>query len=175
MLHALALHPTFVSPAITHINVEVVNNDRALTLHYHVHGDVGAVLWPPPRARERRDELWKRTCFEAFVQAHGEESYLEFNFSPTSQWAAYRFDRYRGGMREADIAAPGIDTRIESERAELIATLPPLPARARVGLSVIIETKGGETSYWALAHPPGKPDFHHRDCFALEITPSENA
>ena len=21
-------------------------------------------------------------------------------------------------------------------------------------------------SYWALAHPPGKPDFHHSDCFA---------
>ncbi|MBI3061386.1 MAG: hypothetical protein HYY83_05345 [Deltaproteobacteria bacterium] len=27
----------------------------------------------------------------------------------------------------------------------------------------------GTISYWALKHPPGKPDFHHPDAFALEI------
>lgn len=175
MLHALTLHPMFVSPAIMHIDVEVSHKDGALTLHYRVHGDVGAILWPQRRAPERRDELWKHTCFEVFVQARGEESYLEFNFSPSSQWAAYRFDRYRAGMCEAVVAAPSIDARIDSDRAELTATLAPLPARARLGLSAIVETRGGEKSYWALAHPPDKPDFHHRDCFALEITPSGGA
>ena len=29
----------------------------------------------------------------------------------------------------------------------------------------------GGISYWALAHPPGKPDFHHADGFALELSP----
>jgi len=24
-------------------------------------------------------------------------------------------------------------------------------------------------SYWALRHPPGGPDFHHADCFAMEL------
>ena len=38
-----------------------------------------------------------------------------------------------------------------------------------VGLSAVIEEQGGVLSYWALRHPPGKPDFHHRDSFAMEL------
>jgi len=38
-----------------------------------------------------------------------------------------------------------------------------------VGLSTIVEENNGRISYWALAHPPGKPDFHHPDCFRLEL------
>jgi hypothetical protein len=38
-----------------------------------------------------------------------------------------------------------------------------------LGLSAVIEENDGRISYWALAHPPGKPDFHHPDCFALEL------
>jgi hypothetical protein len=40
----------------------------------------------------------------------------------------------------------------------------------RLGLSAIIEEASGQRSYWALAHPPGKPDFHHPDSFALEVS-----
>jgi hypothetical protein len=35
----------------------------------------------------------------------------------------------------------------------------------------VIEDQSGGVSYWALAHPPGKPDFHHADGFALEFSP----
>jgi hypothetical protein len=38
-----------------------------------------------------------------------------------------------------------------------------------VGLSVIVEEMNGRLSYWALAHPPGKPDFHDPACFALQL------
>jgi hypothetical protein len=41
----------------------------------------------------------------------------------------------------------------------------------RLGLSALIEETSGRKSYWALAHPPGKPDFHHADCFAHEFLP----
>jgi hypothetical protein len=37
------------------------------------------------------------------------------------------------------------------------------------GLSAVIADKDGRTAYWALAHPPGKADFHHKDCFALQL------
>ena len=40
----------------------------------------------------------------------------------------------------------------------------------RFGLAAVIEETNGRRSYWALAHPPGKPDFHHADGFALEVT-----
>jgi hypothetical protein len=41
----------------------------------------------------------------------------------------------------------------------------------RLGLSALIEDTSGRTSYWALAHPAGKPDFHHNDCFTYEFSP----
>jgi hypothetical protein len=34
----------------------------------------------------------------------------------------------------------------------------------------VVEEKDGLLSYWALNHPPGKPDFHHPDAFVLELT-----
>jgi hypothetical protein len=39
----------------------------------------------------------------------------------------------------------------------------------RLGLSAVIEDHYGRLGYWALRHPPGKPDFHNAACFALEI------
>src|ERR1700730_8219275 len=39
----------------------------------------------------------------------------------------------------------------------------------RIGLAAVIEDTSGHKSYWALAHPPGKADFHHSDSFALEF------
>jgi hypothetical protein len=39
----------------------------------------------------------------------------------------------------------------------------------QIGLSAVVEDINERLSYWALRHPPGKPDFHHPDNFALEI------
>jgi hypothetical protein len=44
-----------------------------------------------------------------------------------------------------------------------------------LALSAVIETLDGAKSYWALAHPPGKPDFHHADCFAIELPAASGA
>jgi hypothetical protein len=38
----------------------------------------------------------------------------------------------------------------------------------RLGLSALIEDSDGGKSFWALAHPPGAPDFHHADNFVDE-------
>ena len=47
--------------------------------------------------------------------------------------------------------------------------------RLQLGLSAVIEEVNGRKSYWALAHPVGKPDFHHNDCFTLELSVSEGS
>jgi hypothetical protein len=39
----------------------------------------------------------------------------------------------------------------------------------RLGLSAVIAEADGRMAYWALAHPAGRPDFHHPDCFALDL------
>ncbi len=42
-------------------------------------------------------------------------------------------------------------------------------APATVSLAAVIEEDQGPISYWALAHPPGDPNFHHPDCFVARL------
>ena len=138
---------------------------------------IGDLRMPPEAALTRAHELWQHTCFEAFVRASPSTAYYEFNFAPSMQWAAYRFSTYRRGMSVAnDVSAPRIEVQSSGELYELQASLEldgmsSLPSEAvwRLGLSVVIEETSGRKSFWALAHPPGKADFHHSDCFAYEL------
>jgi hypothetical protein len=99
--------------------------------------------------------------------------YLEFNFSPSTEWAAYRFSGYREGMAELDVTPPRISVTRTEHRLELTAEIELPDDVTRIGLSAVVEELGGTKSYWALRHPPGdKPDFHHADCFALELPPA---
>src|SRR5205809_1153314 len=102
MRQFLRLHPDSSSLAAAHIEVEV-NRPRAarLALSYSVTGNLGDVCIPPIGAAARSDELWRHTCFEAFVRASSANEYYEFNFAPSTQWATYRFSSYRSGMRVA--------------------------------------------------------------------------
>jgi hypothetical protein len=174
MRQFLKLHPVSDCPAITSIEVDVARpRAGALLLTYQVTGKIDALRIPLPVASARADELWRHTCFEAFVCPLPGEAYCEFNFAPSTQWAAYRFDGYRNGMRvAAEIGAPHIDVQRASERFTLRAALESgaLPSgRWRVGLAAVIEDAEGRLSYWALAHAAGKPDFHRADCFICEI------
>ena len=92
---ALRLHPDSLSLAATHIDVDVARPYAgSLMLCYFVTGKIGGLRLPPIAPPGRAEELWRHTCFEAFVRSPREQSY-EFNFSPSSQWAAYWFDGYR--------------------------------------------------------------------------------
>jgi hypothetical protein len=172
MHYALRPHPDCRCDAITSIDVDVERNGAALTLRYRVLGDIAALVLPPVSESVRADGLWQHTCFEAFVRENGSRAYCELNFSPSTEWDAYLFDDYRQGVRNADIARPAIAVRSSEREFELRGTAM-LPAMAdapwRLALSAVIEEASGRKSYWALAHPPGKPDFHHPDCFVAEL------
>ena len=43
-----------------------------------------------------------------------------------------------------------------------------LDAGSSLGLSAVIEERG-RTSYWALGHAAGRPDFHDRTCFRARL------
>jgi len=152
-----------------------LKDDGALMLEYVIVGDIGDLSMPPPAPPERTDGLWQTTCFELFVA--DADGYREFNFSPSGQWAAYRFAGYREGMTPLDMPAPTIGLAQSGEQLALTVTLdasalPPMPWK--IGLSAVIEEQDGTKSYWALAHPPGRPDFHHPTCFALELPAPES-
>lgn len=157
--------------SIVRIVASVTRAGKHATICYDVVGPIAAITFPDLAPPARRDELWKATCFELFVQVPGEDGYIEWNFAPSGEWAAYRFDGYRAGMRNADVATPVISTEVSGNlfRMSVTAELGDQPLRA--GLSAVIRDVDGNTSYWALAHPAGKADFHHTDGFVLELAP----
>ena len=119
----------------------------------------------------RADDLWRTTCFEAFIRAGDEPGYSEWNFAPSGDWAAYAFADYREGQTEAAVgAAPYVRFEDNFTWWAVGATISlPVEPDLTLGLSAVIEQADGTKSYWALAHPPGKPDFHHPDCFAAKL------
>jgi hypothetical protein len=181
MRQALKLHPDSHCSAAAHIDVDVWRpRAGSLVMRYFVTGEISGLHMPPVTAAARTDELWQHSCFEAFVRTSPGAGYYEFNFAPSTQWAAYRFSGYRTGMRVAtEISAPHIEVQWSRECYTLQAALEldglsslPLDSGWRLGLSALIEETSGRKSYWALAHPPGKADFHHPDCFAYELHPA---
>jgi len=178
MRHSLALHPDSRCNAVTRIDVEATRPRRGqLVLRYTVTGKIADLRLPRPTVSTRTDELWRHTCFEAFLRAPSGDVYYEFNFAPSTQWAAYAFNFYRSGMRVADeVGGPFIEVQRGADFYLLQASLD-LERLAhvtqngvwRLGLSAVIEEESDALSYWALKHPPGRADFHHSDCFALEL------
>jgi len=173
----LTPHPTSPAGPIRAVAVLLEREGGDVRLRFTAVGRIDEVRWPPA-GRGRADDLWRHTCFEAFVQT--DDGYVEFNLSPSGQWASYRFDAPRQGMREAIETVEAIAFNRSKDGAELAArlTLPgpygPFPAFAGMsgtffGLSAVIEAVDGTSSYWALAHPSDKPDFHHPHSFTLEL------
>jgi hypothetical protein len=165
----LIRHPNTLS-TITRVEVEMSRPaPQVLSLRYVVADLQSTLVVPAPASGERRDNLWQRTCFEAFICIPGGDAYYELNLSPSTQWAAYRFDSFREGMANAEgVIAPQIEWLATDDGFELrtltdLSGLAGLPADApwRLGLTAVIEDGPDQLSYWALTHPPGVQDFHN--------------
>ena len=177
---ALTRHPTTPSSAVQAIEVEVCRaGGTTIQLSYALKGDIAGLLLPVGDSAGRSDKLWEHTCFEAFVAGQDDsEDYFEFNFAPSMEWAAYAFSAYRQGMRALEGAWPprisvsydasclGLDAVIDLDSLPLLRNSPVL----RLALCAVVEDTERRRSYWALAHPPGKPDFHHANGFVFALS-----
>jgi hypothetical protein len=177
----LTAHPSTPSDAVRSLEVHVRAEEPAiLVFQYSLDADMSRVRVPPSGAGGQADALWKHTCFEAFVAPADAPGYHEFNFSPSLDWAIYRFTAYREGMSLAEIGrSPEISVRrgddgLELRSAVRLGHLADLrdARHLRIALAAVIEDENGRLSYWGLRHAPGKPDFHHSNAFALEIARS---
>jgi len=176
---SLLPHPDFPNSATRSISVEVSQAQDCLTLVYRVDGEIGDILWPLPGAGGRADRLWEHSCFEAFIAPVGGAAYTEINLATSGQWAVYDFDGYRAGMTPVERISFALGRSFKPDHITFSAVthLPVLEngSEWRLGLTAIIEAKDGSKSYWALAHPPGKPDFHNADCFTARLAAPERA
>lgn len=171
-------HPETRSEAVRRVGASVRRTPGgALAVTYTLEGDFDRLRVPAPGLPRVADRLWEHTCCEIFIARKGRAAYHEFNLAPSGEWAAYAFERYRAGAPLADAALdPQVRVHYSEGKLELDALIRLdrlLPLHVGAGLSValsaVVEDRDGALSYWALAHPAGKPDFHHPDAFALEL------
>jgi hypothetical protein len=173
----LQCHPATRAQLVRGVEAQVGwGNGGALALSFALEGDLARLRIPAPQPSRREDNLWQHTCFEAFLRHKGKPTYCEFNFAPSGEWAAYAFRRYRDGTPLVQDLDPRITVRRMGDRLELDALieldcllLVQPRTQVQLALSAVVEDEQGVLSYWALTHPPGRPDFHHPDAFALEL------
>jgi len=177
----LKAHPSTPNDAVRSIGVRLrAVEPGVLEFGYSMSAEMSRVCVPSTDLGVRTDALWRHTCFEAFVAPADGAAYYEFNFSPSLNWAAYRFTAYRDGMSTVEInRGLEITVRRGHDDLELTSTVRLGQVndlrdahRWRIALAAVIEDKNGRLSYWGLRHPPGKPDFHHATGFAMEVARS---
>ena len=177
-MRQLIRHPHAPSHAIQSVTANAVRSeDGKLALSYSLVGDLARLRVPPPGPARIGWKLWRHTCCEVFIRARSGTSYHELNFSPSGEWTAYAFTRYReGAALDDETMNPQIALEHAKDRLDLSALvdlgrLSPeyLRAPLALGLAAIVEDDNGAISYWALRHAAGQPDFHHAESFALEI------
>ena len=175
----LTCHPPTRPETVRAIGVLVRRSPGAeLRMTFRLDGHIPRILVSAPDVPRIATQLWRHTCFEAFIAVDGQPAYHEFNFAPSGEWAVYAFCGYRNGgpvageMMRPDIAVRSTGSRLELDALVRLDRLSAIHPRAslRVGLSAVIEVSDG-FSYWALRHPAGKPDFHDPDGFALLLEP----
>lgn len=171
-------HPATPCPALDSVVATLARDadSGAWQVGYRLSGDMARLRLPPPAPQPAAtDGLWQHSCLELFVARAAEARYHEFNFSPSGDWAGYAFSAER--VRDLD-AAPLPAPRIRCERAARTlalqawlpaAALPPGAGDFALGLTAVVESTDGSLSYWALAHPGARPDFHRRAGWTAQL------
>lgn len=183
-MQKLFLHPSAHGSVANKLSVAAMAEikGRTLEISFHIDSpeDAPKLVWNSySDSGARKDELWKTTCLEAFIQKL-DGSYFEVNLAPQGDWNVYRFDSYREGMKhENQIEAlsafsSSMQTNGKFAKYKLNAKIDlskamKSPQHFRLGLTAVIETEGSERSYWSLKHSGEKPDFHDSRGFVLEM------
>ncbi|MEM6908799.1 MAG: hypothetical protein AAF494_08970 [Pseudomonadota bacterium] len=164
------LHQSCDLGPIRAVTAKISATETGCDAEFRLDGRIEGIRLPDTAPSIRTDELWKTSCFEVFWQPIGGASYRELNLSPSTRWAAYDFDAFREGMREAPVDA--IALAVSSTDTELVLSAniaADLPSPAQVALTAIVEHRNQTIQYWSLAFGPGRPDFHSEACRQLIV------
>ena len=172
-----ALKPFFsVEPEPFGITGTISCKDGELHICYTLSGPLDRLMIPlTAQFPERRDNLWEESCFELFFAEPGSEAYWEVNLAPSGHWNVYNFDCYRQGMQMEDNVSSIPCSFVRRPQTFILEAVLDLGClrltekHLQVNVSGVFLSKSNKQSYWALAHPCGKPDFHDRKGFILTL------
>lgn len=134
----------------------------ALDFEFRVIGPINELEIPKFSAESTfKDRLWTGTCFEIFLKRADLDSYQEWNFSPSGDWAFYEFLKYRTHSQKAvklPSLAPG---KFQASAISFIyKNRIPLQEADSFHPCVILKKKDGSLLFWASEIQVSKPDFH---------------
>lgn len=174
----LPLLPHAVSPALpgASLEAEVQRTPHGLRLWFALRAPAHLLQLPAPALPGFADQLWQRTCLEAFVAPTAGTAYREFNFSPSGQYAEYHFSDERVRIDASPSpAAPRMQWSINDQGLELVVEVALGGVASTqgllIGLTAVLEDRQDQVSHWALHHPKDRPDFHDRRGWTLRLPP----
>lgn len=159
------------------INVQLECEDSTWHLTFTITGRANNIkLRPSSLLPQRKEDLWKGSCCEIFIQDTKTKQYIEWNFCFSSDWDASEFLDYR--KKNANtfmVKPPSVIKAVNHDKIMLKTSFPAPPVNykhLRAGISVILENTEGKLNYWALHHPKPeqKPDFHDDRSFCMTIS-----
>lgn len=159
------------------IFAEAFKANSELSINFIIEDKSKIILLTDEQQGVRKNELWKSTCFEAFLGPAGSEDYFELNLATGGSWNFYNFDSYRNpseAREEKRVTKIGFKKINEDHgitRLEVIVPIQSLNLKGRLELSLnsVIEFKNKEKAYFAIKHVSDKPDFHQRDSFICNL------
>ncbi|MFN8369755.1 MAG: hypothetical protein U0T83_03915 [Bacteriovoracaceae bacterium] len=155
------------------INCNLVENNLLLDLKYSVLGNIQNLqLEAPVLQPQRTEELWKKSCFEIFLNNNLEHDYVEFNFSSSKNWNSYIFDNYRVKNSYLQLPSfPKINTYTNDQTFTMNVSVEfnyknfNKVNQLFISPTVILQHNNNAQSFWAIKHTKNHPDFHVKDSF----------
>lgn len=158
--------------------------DNKLHLKYLLSGSLDKILKLDESLQiNRKNEIWKSTCFEFFLKSPQQNHYWEMNLSPSGDWNFYHLEDYRKSLKEeALIGTPQIQKDFNGEKFQLscsfdlnslmnsIMISKGIAASVfQMGLSCILQKRDLTVEYYSLGHSKEKPDFHNSQFFLASL------
>jgi len=147
--------------------------DKKIKGSFEITGELEHYLFDKLKKQNRKDELWKRTCFELFLANRDRPNYYELNMSPSSEWNFYHFSDYKKEMKEEkNISTPSIYLSktpkgyLFSFEFELYTNI--LNDNFIFNLAVILLDTQGVRHFYSIHRKEKKVDFHDRIYWALK-------
>ena len=154
----------------------ITTQTDAIYIQYLVTGDISKAKFPPVLQHgQRKNNLWKSTCFELFISPDNHTEYWEYNFSPSHHWALYQFSGYRENQSDdLSITDLVITTQRTNDQQFELACKAPLPDPIKghtidIGVSAVIQDTEDNLYYYALIHCKETADFHNRKSFIISV------
>ena len=140
------------------LNFQVIGNRKAYVINSKLENE---------EKIERKDELWKSTCFELFIANSPSEEYYEINISPFGEWNIYHLNAYKVGFKEfREVSKPIIKMTKENYKYRLSFEI---EFNQRIfnneglsfNLATIILDKNNLRHFYSIC-PRKTADFHNR-------------